>query len=90
MAVGGIGCNKGVAAIGGRWGRGVRDYCSERLLLVAFCRKGSLLAAIKEDGSQRSLLVTLCSEGSLLDMTKLLLVAIKADGSERCVLRLKG
>ncbi|RWV82934.1 hypothetical protein GW17_00055525 [Ensete ventricosum] len=40
---------------------------SERLLL-RFCRKRLLLAAIKGDGSERSLLAALCngSEGSLL------------------------
>ncbi|RWW51654.1 hypothetical protein BHE74_00041978 [Ensete ventricosum] len=52
--------------------------CNQRSLLVAFYRKGSLLAAIKEHDSEWSLLVALCSKGSLLDMIKLLLVAIKA------------
>ncbi|RZS06623.1 hypothetical protein BHM03_00037311 [Ensete ventricosum] len=42
---------------------------SERLLL-RFCRKRLLLAAIKGDGSERSLLAALCSEGSLLDVIK--------------------
>ncbi|RWV86353.1 hypothetical protein BHE74_00005618 [Ensete ventricosum] len=37
---GDVGCSKGAAAIGGRWGSDVHGYYySERSLLVAFCRK---------------------------------------------------
>ncbi|RZS27557.1 hypothetical protein BHM03_00061050 [Ensete ventricosum] len=76
VAAGGVGCNKGATAIGGRQGSDVHGYCGggmelqRKIAVGSFLPQGSLLAAIKEDDSKRSLLAAL--------------------GSERCMLQLKG
>ncbi|RRT33553.1 hypothetical protein B296_00057456 [Ensete ventricosum] len=100
MAAGGISCSKGAAAIGGRWGNDVHDYCRGGQQWYGVrddCYCVQFFAGRDQDSWQRTIvagcdvnrLQRKIAAGSFLPQGSLLAV-IKEDGSKRLPLAMLG
>ncbi|RWW33927.1 hypothetical protein GW17_00001330 [Ensete ventricosum] len=100
VATGGVGCSKGVAAIGGRRGSDVHGCCrggQRRYGARDRCCHAQFVADRDQDSWQRTIvagcdvnrLQRKIAAGSFLPQGSLL-AAIKEDGSERSLLAVKG
>ncbi|RZS02153.1 hypothetical protein BHM03_00032136 [Ensete ventricosum] len=100
VATGGIGCSKGVTAIGGRWGSdvhgccrggqqryGVRDHCCRVQFVVG--RDQDIWQRMIITGCDVNILQRKITTGSFLPQGSLLDM-IKEDSSERSLLAVKG